>query len=408
MNTATRLTALFVGCVVWISAGGARAQDWPQWRGPNRDGKAVFTAPATWPKELIQKWKVTVGDGVATPALVGDKLYVFSRQDGNEITRCLNAANGDELWQEKYAAEGATGPASGFSGPRSSPVVFDGKIVTLGVRGALSCLDAVGGTKLWRRNDFQDSLPRFFTSCSPIVVNGLVIVQLGGEGGGAIVAYDLATGDEKWKWTGDGTAYASPVLLTIAGSQEIVAETAKNIVGLSTIDGKLFWQVPFAVQGRAYNAATPIVEGDTVIYSGSGRGTSAVKIEKQGDAVAAREVWSVKDNGVQFNTPIVKNGLVFGISDRDMLFCINPQGSQTAWTTRTDGGRGYGSVVDAGSVLLALTPGATLRVLEPSDKEYKELASYKVADGGTYAYPVVSGNRIFIKDKDAVTLWTVE
>jgi outer membrane protein assembly factor BamB len=403
------MSALIVCCIAWISAGGARAQDWPQWRGLNRDAKAAsFSAPATWPKELTQKWKVTVGDGVATPALVGDKLYVFSRQDGNEITRCLNAASEDEIWQDKYPAEGATGPASGFSGPRSSPVVVDGKIVTLGVRGTLSCLDAARGTKLWRKNDFQDSLPRFFTSCSPIVVNGLVIVQLGGEGGGAIVAYDLASGDEKWKWTGDGTAYASPVLLALAGSQEIVAETAKNIVGLAAADGKLLWQVPFAVQGRAYNAATPIVEGDIVIYSGAGRGTTAVKIEKQGDTVAARELWSVKDNGVQFNTPIVKNGLVFGISDRDMLFCINPESKQTAWTTRTEGARGYGSVVDAGSVLLTLTPAGTLKVLEPSDKEYKELASYKVADSGTYAYPVVSGKRIFIKDKDAVTLWIVE
>jgi outer membrane protein assembly factor BamB len=150
------------------------------------------------------------------------------------------------------------------------------------------------------------------------------------------------------------------------------------------------------------------VEGDTVIYSGAGRGTFAVKIEKQGDTVAARELWNNKDNGVQFNTPIVKNGLVFGISDRDMLFCINPQGGQTAWTTRTDGGRGYGSIVDAGPVLLALTPAGTLRVLEPSDKDYKELASYKVADGGTYAYPVISGKRIFVKDKDAVTLWLVD
>jgi outer membrane protein assembly factor BamB len=333
---------------------------------------------------------------------------VFSRQDGNEITRCLNAAGGDELWQEKYAAEGATGPASGFSGPRSSPTVFDGKIVTLGVRGTLSCLEAASGAKLWRKSDYQDSLPRFFTSCSPIVVNGLCIVQLGGEGGGAIVAYDLATGDEKWKWAGDGTAYASPVLLALESGQEIVAETAKNIVGLSAADGKLLWQVPFAVQGRAYNAATPIVEGATVIYSGSGRGTSAVTIEKKGDAFAAREAWSIKDNGVQFNTPIVKNGLVFGISDRDMLFCINPRDNRTAWTTRTEGGRGYGSIVDAGSVLLSLTPGGTLRVLEPSDKEYNELATYKVAEGGTYAYPVVSGKRIFIKDKDAVTLWTVE
>src|SRR6187455_934918 len=97
----------------------ASAANWPQWRGPNRDAKAAdFKAPKTWPKELTQKWKVTVGEGVATPALVSDKLYVFSRQDGNEITRCLNAADGKEIWQEKYESLGASGPASGYSGPR--------------------------------------------------------------------------------------------------------------------------------------------------------------------------------------------------------------------------------------------------------------------------------------------------
>ena len=105
-----------------IGAFSGFAQDWPQWRGPNRDAKAAdFKAPKTWPKELTEKWKVTVGEGVATPALVGDKLFVFSRQDGNEITRCLNAADGKELWSEKYESLGATGGASQHSGPRSSP-----------------------------------------------------------------------------------------------------------------------------------------------------------------------------------------------------------------------------------------------------------------------------------------------
>jgi outer membrane protein assembly factor BamB len=351
---------------------------------------------------------VTVGDGVASPALVGDKLYVFSRQEGNEITRCLDAATGEEKWQEKYLAEGLRGPDSGFTGPRSSPTVAAGKVVTLGVHGALSCLDAAAGAKVWRKTDLHDTLPRFHTSCSPIILNGLCIVQLGGERSGSIVAYGLATGDEQWKWSGDGTAYASPVLLSLDGAHEIVAETAANIVGLSAADGKLLWQVPFAVQGRAYNAATPIVDGATVIFSGAGRGTRAVKIEKEGDALAAKELWNIKDNGVQFNTPILKNGLVIGISDRDVLFCIDTRNSQTAWTAPTEGGRGYGSVIDAGPVLLALTPGGTLRVFEPSEKEYKELASYKVAQGGTYAHPVLSGKRLFIKDKDAVTLWMIE
>src|SRR5664279_2134599 len=96
-------TIAAVGGVLAISAGCALAQDWPQWRGANRDGKASgFTAPKTWPKELTQKWKVTVGLGDATPALVGDKLYVFARQHPAEVVRCLDAANGKELWQEKY------------------------------------------------------------------------------------------------------------------------------------------------------------------------------------------------------------------------------------------------------------------------------------------------------------------
>lgn len=383
--------------------------DWPQWRGSNRDAKAIgFITPKTWPKELTEKWKVAVGDGVGTPALVGDKLYVFTLQDGQEVARCLDAATGKEVWQDKYEARGADGPARGFHGPRSSPTVAVGKVLTLGVRSTLSCFDAATGKKLWRKNDFAAKLPRFYTSCSPIVVDGLCIVQLGGESDGAIVAYDLATGEEKWKWTGDGTAYASPVLHTVDGAKLIVAETAKNIVGLAVGDGKLLWQTPFAAQGRAYNACTPMVVGQTIICSGSGRGTKALKIEKDGDQLAAKELWSNPENGVQFNTPVLKNGLIFGITDRDNLFCINAETGKTAWTVPIKGRRGYGSIVDAGPVLLALTPNAQLIVFEPSDKEFKELASYKVADGDTYSYPILSGKRVFTKDKDSVTLWVID
>jgi outer membrane protein assembly factor BamB len=176
MNISNRVASLAWMASV-IVATSASAQDWSQWRGSNRDAKATdFKAPQTWPKELTRKWKITVGEGVATPALVGDKLYVFSRQEGNEITRCLNAVDGKEIWQDKYESLGASGPAQGFSGPRSSPTVVDGKVVTLGVRGVLSVLDAKDGKKLWRKDDFK-SWPNFFPSSSPIVVNQLVIAQ---------------------------------------------------------------------------------------------------------------------------------------------------------------------------------------------------------------------------------------
>jgi outer membrane protein assembly factor BamB len=398
-----------VPCILSQVADGA---DWPQWRGPHRDAKvAGFQAPQSWPAELTKKWKVVVGDGVATPALVGEKLYVFSREEGNEVIRCLDAANGEERWLDKYEAKGATGPAAGFSGPRSSPTVSDGKLVTLGVRGTLSCFDATTGQKLWRKDDAGESLPRFFTSCSPIVVDDLCIVQLGGERDGEIVAYDLISGDEKWKWTGDGTAYSSPVLFTLDGMKLLIAETANKIVAIALADGTLQWETPFVVQGRGYNAATPLVDGQSIIYAGSGRGTSAVTIEKQPDGVAAKELWHNADNSVQFSTPVLKDGLVFGISDRDNLFCINAQNGQTAWSSAMASRsrlHGYGSVVDAGSVLIALMPSAQLTIFEPTGKEFKELASYKVSEGETFAYPVVDGDRVFIKDTDSVTLWTIK
>jgi outer membrane protein assembly factor BamB len=432
MKNTTRLIALVLTCIAATVASCALAQDWPQWRGSNRDGKASgFNAPKTWPKELTQKWKVPVGEGVATPALVGDKLYVFARQEGNEIARCLDAATGKEIWQEKYEALGADGPARPFSGPRSSPAVANGKVLTLGVRGMLSCLDAATGKKLWRKDDFK-AYPRFHPSSSPIIVDGLCIAQLGGQDNAAIVAYDLTTGDEKWKWSGPSPTYASPVLLTVGGMKLIVAQTEAKLVAVGASDGKLAWEASAAPQGGGgrggmgdYKAATPIVDGQTIISTG--RGMKAVKIEKQSDGLAAKELWSNAETSVQFNTPVLKNGFLFGLTQGNELFCINAQNGQAAWVAPVGqadgggqpggggrggrgmgGGRGFGSIVDAGSVLLALTPSSELIVFQPSEKAYTELARIKVANTPTHAHPVASGNRIFIKDQDSVTLWTID
>jgi outer membrane protein assembly factor BamB len=429
MRTANPRTTVLAGCVLLLGTASAGAQDWPQWRGPHRDARVTgFEAPKTWPKELTRKWRTPVGNGVATPALVGDKLYVFTREGNEEVVRCLNAATGKEQWQQKYTADPVRRPADRFPGPRSSPVVADGKVVTLGVDGTVSCFDAVTGNNLWRKIDFKGSVPQFFTSCSPLVVDGLVIVQLGGEKKGAIVAFDQGTGDIRWQRDADGTSYASPVVVTLDGVKMIVAETSGHIVGVEAGNGKALWDTPFKVR---YNACTPVVEGQTIIYSGGGGGTHAVKIDKKGDTFAARELWNNADMAVQYDTPVIKDGLVFGLSERDRFFCLNAETGKTAWSAPKAGpagatagsgqpggggrggrggigGGGYGSIVDAGSVLIALTPSSELLVFEPSAKEFKVLARYKVADTPTHAYPIVAGNRLFIKDQDAVTLWTID
>jgi outer membrane protein assembly factor BamB len=416
MRIANAAAAVIAGCVILLGASGAGAQDWPQWRGTNRDGKVTgFTAPKAWPKELTKKWSVTVGDGVATPSLVGDKLYVFTRQGGDEVVRCVNVADGKDVWSEKYASPTFSGPDGGFVGPRSSPTVADGKVVTLGAMGILTCFDAASGKKLWQKDDFKGMVPQFHVSSSPIVVDGLCIAQLGGgrNNPGAIVAYDLASGEQKWKATGDSPAYASPVLLTVGGDKVLVAETQQSIVAITLAGGKELWKTAYTVQRMGYNASTPMVDGETVIYGGSARGTKAVKMEKKGDEITAKELWSNSDNSVQFNTPVLKSGLLYGISGADKLFCINVETAKTAWGAALDSSsnpreRGYGSVVDAGTVLFALNPSGQLVVFEPSDKEFKQIAKYKVASGGTFAYPVISGKRVFIKDKDSLSLYTIE
>jgi len=405
MKNVDRIIAAVAACVLLIGAGYVFAQDWPQWRGPNRDGKVGgFTAPQTWPNALTPKWKATVGSGDSTPALVGDRLYVFARQGRDEVTLCLNAADGKQVWQDKYEAQAVTGAAARHPGPRSSPAVAQGKVVTLGVGGVVSCLDAATGKVVWRKDPYPQVVPTFFTSMSPIIVDGMAIAHVGGRGKGGIIAYDLATGDRKWKWAREAPAYASPVLMTVEGTKQIVTLAEKSVVGIGAADGKLLWQLPFAPQRRAYNAATPIVDGQTVIITGAARGTRALKIEKQGDGFAAKQLWSNPQVAVQFNTPVLKDGLLFGFTDRGNLFCINAETGKTAWTDTTAHGRGFAALLDAGSCILALPSTSELIAFKPSDKAYTQLARIKVADTPTYAHPVLAGNRVFLRDKETVAL----
>ena len=396
--------------VVLICAHMSEAQDWPQWRGPNRDGKVTgFTAPAQWPQQLTQVWSTAVGLGDATPALVGQKLYVFTRQGENEVILCLDAGNGEQLWKSEYPAQEVTGAAARHPGPRSSPAVSGGSVVTIGVGGVLSCLDAGSGKVLWRKDPFPKVVPQFFTSMSPLVVDGMVIAHLGGQGNGALIAYALSSGDEKWRWGGESPEYSSPALLVVDGVKQLVTLAEKSVVAIGAADGKLLWQLPFAPQRRAYNAATPIIDGNKVIYTGAGRGAKAVRIEKQGDGFAAHELWSHAELAPQFNTPVLKNGFLFGLSNTGHLYCLNAETGRTAWTdeTRRDRG-GFAAIVDAGPALFALPSSSDLIVLEPTGKAFTQLAAYKVSETPCYAHPVIAGKRIFIKDQDTVALWMLD
>jgi outer membrane protein assembly factor BamB len=399
---------LLAGILLLVIPATTFSQDFPQWRGVNRDGKVTgFNVPTKWPEELTQNWKITVGFGDASPVLVGQKLYIFSRQGDNEILRCLDVNTGKEIWKDSYVTGVVTGPPASHPGPRSTPTVAEGKVVTLGVNGIISCLDANTGKVIWRKDEFTSGLPMFYTGMSPVIVDGLCIAHLGGAENGKIVAFDLQTGNIKWKWDGDGPSYASPILMTIDGKKELIVQTDKNLIGLTITDGKLQWQISTPPVQRYYNSSSPITDGQNLIYTGQGAGIRAVKILKQGDGFTTSELWHNPDFNPSYNTPVLKDGLLYGLTQAGKLFSINAQNGQTAWAD-TLMHKNFGAILDAGSVMIALPSTSELVVFNPDKSTYKEIVRYKVADTPVYAHPLLTGNRIFVKDNETLVMWTVQ
>jgi outer membrane protein assembly factor BamB len=365
-----------------------------------------FKAPSNWPAELKQVWKVPVGFGDATPILSGNKIYLNTRQGNDEVILCLDAATGKEIWKDQYPSNAVTGPASSHPGPRSTPSIANGKIVTFGASAILSCLDANTGKVVWRRENTTNAVPQFFTGMSPLIVDNLCIAHVGTKDNGEVLALDLNTGGEKWKLSGDGPSYASPSVMTIDGNKLLIVQSEKNLMGLNLSDGKLLWKISTPAQQRFYNCVSPYIDGQTIYYSGQGLGMKAVKVEKSGNEYITKELWSNPDVGAKWNTPVLKNGFLYGFTDQKRIYCLNAATGQTAWiddAVNSD----FATMVDCGSVLVGLPSTSDLIVLKPESKAYSQVVKYKVSDTPVYSFPIVAGNQIYVKDAESLTLYRI-
>lgn len=383
------------------------SQEWPQWRGINRDSKVTgFKAPAAWPAELKQAWKVSVGFGDATPALAGNKIYLNTRQADQEVILCLDAATGKELWKSQYPSTAVTGPSGSHPGPRSTPAVANGKVITFGASAIVSCLDANTGKLVWRRENPTNAVPQFFTGMSPLIVDNTCIVHVGTKDNGEVLALDLNTGNEKWKWTGDGPAYASPSVMIIDGKKHLIVQTEKNLISLNLADGKLMWQIATPVQQRFYNAASPYIDGQTIYYTGQGTGMKAIKVEKSGNEYVTKELWTNPTIGAKWNTPVLKDGFLYGFTDQKRIYCLNSTTGQTAWIDNAVNSD-FASIVDCGTVIIGLPSTANLIVFKPASTAYSEVIKYKVSETSVYSYPIVAGEKIYIKDAETLMMYKI-
>ena len=381
-------------------------QDWTQWRGINRDGKVEgFNTPDKWPSELKKEWQIKVGYGDATPALVKGKLYIFTRIGSNEVLQCLDASSGKQIWETSYPADEVTGPAARHPGPRSTPTVSDGKVVIIGATGIISCIDAASGELLWRNNEYENIVPAYYTGMSPIILENKYVAHLGGLDRSAVIAFDLNTGKTLWKYEGVAPAYGSPDEMLFDNEKIVVLQTGSKLLGLSMDNGKQLWEIPTPPESRYYNSSSPIIEGHRIFYSGQGHGTGAITISKEGNSYSINELWRNTEYGTNYNTPVLKDGYLYGLNERGYLFCLDASDGNTAWADTTRH-RDFGSIIDIGSELIALPSTSNMIVYGPDNTEYNQIAFIPVSETPVYAHPILTGNKIYVKDEESLILYT--
>jgi outer membrane protein assembly factor BamB len=405
---------LVVGTMVGMTAIGHAQRpsaDWTQWRGPNRDGAiAGFTAPAAWPEMLVKRWNVEVGTGYATPIVVGDRIYQFSRIGENETMTAFDAASGKQVWQQGYPAPFTMMSATvqHGPGPKSTPVFFNGRLYSIGMTGTVTAWDAASGKTVWQKPGDPKNVPTFTTHAfSPVVDRGTVIFHLGGNNNGSLTGLDAATGAVKWTWTGDGPGYGSPVVADIAGTRQAITITQDKLVSVDTATGALLWERPF-VSGNDTNSITPILDGSTVIVSGNGGPSVAVAVSRMGTEWVTETRWENADIAARFNDPLILGDQLFGMAQRNsgQYFAVDVKSGKTLWFSEPRQAAKV-ALQRSGDLIFILENDGELVIARRSATAFEPVKRYKVADAETWSQPVIAGNRIFVKDVSSLTLWTL-
>lgn len=385
--------------VLIVLAQAAVGADWPQWRGPQRDGISAESGWSwNWPAEgppLL--WKAQIGYGMSSFAVADGRVFAFGNAEDTDTVYCFDAATGSALWKYSYACP--RDPLAYEGGPSSTPLVAGGRVYTLSKSGHCYCLDAQTGAMVWLRK--FDRAPQtdvdykadWGFAGSPLLVGGRLIVPVGTAG----KALNPATGETLWDNGGGRSGYSSPVPCTLAGQEAFVLLSGHEVVGVGVKDGTLLWRLPWKTTWD--QNAPDVIVSDNKLFVSTGHGVGCAQYDLT--ANPPLEIWRNKNTRNYMSSSVLWQGNLYGFDD-NQLRCLNWATGEVRWTQT---GTGMGSLLVADGKLVALTEKGKLIVAEASPEAYKPLAEAQILTGRCWAAPVLANGRVYARN--AAGEWSV-
>ena len=382
---------------------GAWAADWPQFLGPERNGSTPEVIGVAWPTDgPTRRWRLDAGAGFAGPVVAEGKAVLFHRIGSDDVLTVVDASSGARIWEQRQASTFEDEMGSG-DGPRGTPAISGGRVFTLGADGRLSCHSMAEGRRVWSvstRDQFHADAGFFGFGCSPLVVGGKVLVNVGGRPGAGLMAFEAESGRVAWKLRDDEAGYASPVPTSMKGDgpPTVLFFNREGLVGVNGSGGVESFAFPWRSRMSAsVNAASPVVSGDEIFLTSS-YGTGAVLLRRRGATLET--VWSGDESlSAHFATPVLRAGFLYGFHGRQErgpeLRCVEWTTGKVRWSEE---GLGSGSVILAGDRLVLLLESGSLVVARAEPDRYSPLARAQVLGRVARAPFAMAGGKLYARD----------
>lgn len=386
----------------------ALTADWPQWRGPNRNGISAETGLLdSWPAggpHLV--WQAQgLGEGYSSFAVVGERLYTQGQQGDKQFVVSFNVKTGKQVWK---STTGRSFRERRGNGPRGTPTVDGNRLYALAADGRLVCLDTVTGKQIWGVSlveDFQGRLPNWGFTESPLVDGDRLIVTPGG-GGASVVALSKTTGDLIWKSQSDPAGYSSPMAFDFGGARRVVVLTAKGVLGLDMRNGELQWRYD-RVANRVANIATPIIHGGHIFVSTDyGTGCALLRLGSSAGSMSATEVYFDQDMRNHYSTSVLVDEHLYGFSS-SILTAMKLATGEVAWRHRSVG---KGNCIVAEGNLYCLGENGVMGLIQATPEGYREKSRFEISRGDypTWTPPVISDGRLYLREQDNLYCYDIK